>query len=260
MKIKNAMSTGIVIRGTKLRKFSEQHQWEHAYYELLNNKFVLTDMHAVEATITSPEAGAMLEWIKHEIGKIDTSDMKSVSPILRSIMAWSLLASERQYEKDITSHINPAGESQIGGEHALATNSSDEGNIALHRGHATHPLETMSNAEVVQTPEKSNSVAILKVGTDGGDITLAGEQALGRWHFWIESADGDILSENSHLNRTKSDYFHTLEAAFAALDKYPWPYLYPVFVHPEFEDDVMNALQSRLGAGESSEMQRWTHR
>jgi len=94
-------------------------------------------------------------------------------------------------------------------------------------------------------PEK-----IVVVGAEGGRITLFGWKSdQGEWHFLLETDERsmmDILSEEDQEGLcfySKTEAVIGWREALKLLNKYPWPCLYPIYVHPEFSDSVMIALK-----------------
>lgn len=97
---------------------------------------------------------------------------------------------------------------------------------------------------------------ILAVGAEGGSITLEGQRdAAGVWRFRIatnESVLGDFLGKE--LGATSS--WESWEAALAALNRYPWPRLWPVRIHAEFAEAILNAVAANEHGG-AGQVRRW---
>ena len=118
------------------------------------------------------------------------------------------------------------------------------------------PPKSETNASYV-----SNRELILRVGTEGGDITLYGIRAENGWRFQRNVVDQTprMLEEQEILHA--SDLVATWEEALVLLDRYPWTRLSPREVHPEFRHAVWAAVEKRY-AGDSPEadLDRWHER
>jgi hypothetical protein len=108
---------------------------------------------------------------------------------------------------------------------------------------------------------KSKAEIILKVGAAGGSLTLFGIKSPdGQWKFFQErneTAAYDLLSEEDREGLTpvsRTPYMHSIENALLSLEQYPWFKLFPMKVHPEFLDEILEEVK-RLGV--KSEIQRW---
>jgi hypothetical protein len=85
---------------------------------------------------------------------------------------------------------------------------------------------------------------IIKLGAEGGSITLYGLQTERGQAFWTEVVEWTLEEEGIE---NKSSVVDTWEAALQLLDRnYPWPKLRPIFIHPEFRRRIWIALQERL--------------
>lgn len=81
---------------------------------------------------------------------------------------------------------------------------------------------------------------ILEVVAEGGSIVLYGLQASDTWRFSlefirVEPDDGEALVDS-------------WDGALTLLDRYPWPLLTPVRVHPDFRDRILVAVRERLSS------------
>jgi hypothetical protein len=104
---------------------------------------------------------------------------------------------------------------------------------------------------------------IVKVGADGGSLTIEGEHCDAGWQFRMvrnemalyddcvdDEGPGDIAG---FLEQT--DYLDSLGEALKLFDRYPyWTGLYIVEVHPEFVDKVLAEVRSRGGTSAEA---RW---
>jgi hypothetical protein len=103
---------------------------------------------------------------------------------------------------------------------------------------------------------------VLKVGAEGGDLTLLGRREGTGWLFSLavndcstSLLDDDDMEAGSDAHVT-SKQVRTWEEALALLNCYPWAELYPIAVHPDFRDDVWKQVQVRLD-GEAEQLEGW---
>ena len=106
---------------------------------------------------------------------------------------------------------------------------------------------------------------ILKVGAEGGSITILGsESPSGDWSFCFErneAAIADLLSEEDLAGFGPEDFYHrsdfvsTFDEALDLIDRYPWHKLWPLEVRPKFHDRVFAAVKQRGG-----DVERWKDR
>ncbi len=95
----------------------------------------------------------------------------------------------------------------------------------------------------------SPSEVILRVGAEGGSLTLYGARTPGGWRFsrrvidqtmaLLDLDDGEVIDEESAV-------VGSWAAALALMDRYQWHRLYPLEVHPAFRARVMQAVVARL--------------
>jgi hypothetical protein len=100
---------------------------------------------------------------------------------------------------------------------------------------------------------------IIEVGAEGGSITLYGFRTDQGWVFSRKVIDQTPELIDEDRIKTNSDCVHSREAALELLDRYPWPVLYPISVHPGFGVRTLWAVQERLDKHENSGVQldRW---
>lgn len=84
---------------------------------------------------------------------------------------------------------------------------------------------------------------ILEVGAEGGSISLVGRRQNARWEFRLKASEM-ALCNDSGLTAPPSAWVPDWNSALAQLDRYPWPALHPLAVHPEFRGLVGEALVS----------------
>jgi hypothetical protein len=106
------------------------------------------------------------------------------------------------------------------------------------------------------TPQTMQCEVVLEVGAEGGSITLYGLRTNQGWVFSRKVIDQtpELIDEQSIA--TNSECVGPWEAALGLLDRYPWPRLYPISVHPEFRDRVWSAVQDKLD-GDEEALRRW---
>lgn len=96
-----------------------------------------------------------------------------------------------------------------------------------------------------------NSV-ILKVAGEGGSVVLYGLREGEGWRFSL-----DFMGSDSDPEQVITDSW---EGALFLLDRYPWPMLGPVRVHPEFRERILAAVQERCvaeGISSTTPLRRW---
>lgn len=112
---------------------------------------------------------------------------------------------------------------------------------------------------------------ILKAGVEGGDITLLGIKTGDAWQFLMTtdaSTIYDLLNEEDrpaeYLRKDwvrDSDWISGWDAALEPLDRYPWYKFYPLQVHPDFKQVVLEAVVERFNndsrGDEHGSLERW---
>ena len=98
---------------------------------------------------------------------------------------------------------------------------------------------------------ESKPVKIIDVGAEGGGITLFGwKDEKGVWHYLRETDERTLMNMMPEDDQkglcfySKSDSTTDWDEAIKLMYRYPWPCLYPLYVHPEFVDLVMIALKN----------------
>lgn len=111
-----------------------------------------------------------------------------------------------------------------------------------------------------------NPEVVLKVGAEGGHLTLYGVRTGSGRQFSFETYDcaalfldeddlADLPPEHQKPILERSAPVTSWEEAIALLDRCPWENLHPEFVHPEFRKKVWEIIEGRLGHGGSP--RRW---
>lgn len=103
---------------------------------------------------------------------------------------------------------------------------------------------------------------ILEVGGEGGLLALQGQQADDGWVFTLvkdERAMLDMLPGEFTEDElySESGELPTWNAALEALDRYPWARMFPMKIHPDFAERVIEAASERLGNKRVDHMDYW---
>lgn len=96
---------------------------------------------------------------------------------------------------------------------------------------------------------EGHGCVILKVGAEGGDITLYGQKRALGWQYQCTVSDQTPIFVNEPAIERQSNMAMSWEGALELLDGYPWPSLFPVDVHPEFRVRVIKELELRVVEG-----------
>jgi hypothetical protein len=101
---------------------------------------------------------------------------------------------------------------------------------------------------------------ILEIGGEGGGITLYGANTSTGWEFCLAVVDQSLLlaGEDKAIQHM-SGIAKSWGDALALLDRYPWPELYPLFVHSVFRDNVIEAVVERVNRRDFGDLQNWQH-
>lgn len=107
-------------------------------------------------------------------------------------------------------------------------------------------------------------VKIIEVGAEGGRITLSGyETEQGEWRFFRETDESSLMSlmpkedTDGPEFRTESETVSGWSNALKILNRYPWPCLYPLYVHPDFTYEVMQELKRASAEMEHIDFGEW---
>jgi hypothetical protein len=102
---------------------------------------------------------------------------------------------------------------------------------------------------------------ILKIGADGGDLTLYGDRTAKGWLFSLSVYDCSplMLDEGGPAIQHTSSCVTSWADAIVLLDKYPWAKLYPLAVHADFRKQVWSEVKSRLchDGGDQDALDKW---
>jgi hypothetical protein len=91
---------------------------------------------------------------------------------------------------------------------------------------------------------------ILKLGAEGGTITLYGKENNGKWYFFLNTNESTLLDfvddEELFQNLIRnSSIVEGLENGLSLLDEYPWEHLSPHKLHPLFADELILEVKKR---------------
>ena len=114
------------------------------------------------------------------------------------------------------------------------------------------------NAEHTEVGESNPQQAVLRVGCDGGDLTLWGHLSPKGWMFRVgidesgvlDMTDEDVPEEVRECMRSDSPWEFNWRGALKQIDRYPWQFMYPLEVHRDFRRRVRDALKVRQKNGE----------
>jgi hypothetical protein len=101
-------------------------------------------------------------------------------------------------------------------------------------------------------PDRVEAVeVILKIGAEGGSLTMVGMRAANGCRFRLvrnESVLRELLNAEDRVGLQfwqQSDWVESLEGALTLLDRYPWHLLSSLQVHPDFRQQVWAAVEER---------------
>ena len=109
-------------------------------------------------------------------------------------------------------------------------------------------------AQFVGDGSKAREV-VLEVGGEGATIKLVrdGDDNSG-WRFRLERDESGLAGMLSEEDRmavgsfsSESPFVPTFQDAMTQLDDYPWFELHPIYVKPEYRDQILHAVRSRGG-------------
>jgi hypothetical protein len=92
----------------------------------------------------------------------------------------------------------------------------------------------------------SRAELLLQIGAEGGSIAIYGRQEGDRTQYRVGIVDQTLTflndDEAGEEIRSDSGWLNTWEEAVARIGRWPWPNLYPNFVHPSIRDAVWKAV------------------
>jgi hypothetical protein len=103
-------------------------------------------------------------------------------------------------------------------------------------------------------------IIVFSVGAEGGRIILEGRKIGDVWQYrgrTAEHALKDLLSDEDRTfpKQAAPLWQDSWDKALQQIDRYPWPRLHPLAVHPDFVERIRTSLMSRLPA---SQRRAWT--
>lgn len=91
-----------------------------------------------------------------------------------------------------------------------------------------------------------NQEVILKVGSEGGSLTVSGSKEGEYWNFHFASLDQSEALVDEHAEEIKhACSYPSIYDVFEAMNQYPWHRLYPLRVHPSFKDQIHKEVLRR---------------
>lgn len=102
---------------------------------------------------------------------------------------------------------------------------------------------TLPTEIVLKVGGSGGSVTLLRWQTSSGELTWTMETNEVALYDLLESEDG--FNPRDAVRRKHADSF---DDAIKLLDKYPWPRLYPMEVHPRYREAILMAVLERAGA------------
>jgi hypothetical protein len=109
-------------------------------------------------------------------------------------------------------------------------------------------------------------IVVVEIGAEGGSIKfLARSDDDGRLEYSVTMRDQTLTiideDERGNVIRRSTDWMGSWNDAVAVLDRWPWPMLHPLRIHPEFRYRVLVAVEGyrdRCGrAATATALSRW---
>ncbi len=107
-------------------------------------------------------------------------------------------------------------------------------------------------------------VKIIAVGAEGGSITLFGwKDEKGVWYYLRETDERTLMDMMPEDDQKGLCFYHNSESvtdwdeAIKLMNRYPWPCLYPLYVHPDFADQVKCELKRASDRWDHIDFHRW---
>jgi hypothetical protein len=107
---------------------------------------------------------------------------------------------------------------------------------------------------------EESSEVILEIGAEGGSITLYGIPHGTKWRYFTSANDSTTDEFDKSEYPRVSRYVDSWGAALRLLDRYRWHRLYPLTVHPQFQDRVWTVVQLRFARDKEPDhhaLERW---
>jgi hypothetical protein len=112
----------------------------------------------------------------------------------------------------------------------------------------------------------SEPIVIVQIGAEGGSIKVLRRTADdGDHQYSVQMRDQTMTflsgDEAGPEIRRDSAWTKSWDSAIKTLGRWPWPMLYPMYVHPDYRDRVLSAVkQYRMPDGQAaraSAVERW---
>jgi len=111
---------------------------------------------------------------------------------------------------------------------------------------------------------ETKPIKIIDVGAEGGGITLFGwKDDKGVWHYLRETDERTLMGIMSKEDQkgvcfySKSESVTDWNEALKMMYRYPWPCLFPLYVHPEFAELVQCELKRASKRWEHIDFHHW---
>lgn len=97
------------------------------------------------------------------------------------------------------------------------------------------------------------AVKIVEIGGEGGSICLFGARDGQQWHFWRGTDETTLLDLGADVSDgpfvSRSQKAADWDEGLQLLDRYAWVNLFPLYVHRDFADRVLDAVKARSRNG-----------
>jgi hypothetical protein len=113
----------------------------------------------------------------------------------------------------------------------------------------------------------SESNLILEIGAEGGSIKVLGRtntEGVAEYSVQLRDQTLTYLTADEAGQEICRDFAWTesWDTVIKTLGRWPWPMLYPLYVHPDFRERVLSAVQQYEGRdgqpARASAMERWS--
>lgn len=136
--------------------------------------------------------------------------------------------------------------------------------LGLYERKARLLERVLLHADEMDKKDQEQWQLILKVGAEGGCICLYGRKdENGEWQFLRETDERTLSDMLSDEDREGLSFYSKTEPvtgwhnALEILNRYPWPCLYPLYVHQEFSDAVLMGLKNYKGGPCEIDFRHW---
>lgn len=99
---------------------------------------------------------------------------------------------------------------------------------------------------------------VLQVGADGGSITLLGVRDEQDWRFCLLASEKMFKADGSQNVSNELKGWLDWNTALEQLEAYPWRFLFPIQVHPEFSSKIGVALKQNPHPDFSVNWKSWS--